>query len=288
MQVLENNPYICRIIGFNGNLTEISLRLRKENYDLIIDLHKNLRSIFLRIMLTKPSVSFKKLNFRKWLMVRFKIKCLPQKHLVERYFEALKKFGVNNDFQGCDFYLDESSIEKADQILAEAKLTEFYTIVLSGTYYTKRLPNEKILQIIELLEFPVVLLGGRDECKIASEIIAETGKQVLNLCGKTDIKLSAAIIYRSKAILTGDTGMMHIATALDKKTITVWGNTIPEFGMFPYRGGEHPWALRQHIFEVKGLKCRPCSKLGKNACPRKHFRCMNDQDVSLIAEAMKN
>jgi ADP-heptose:LPS heptosyltransferase len=64
---------------------------------------------------------------------------------------------------------------------------------------------------------------------------------------------------------------MHIASAYHKKILSVWGNTTPEFGMFPYLPGEG-----SEILEVKGLPCRPCSKLGYHSCPKKHFRCMND------------
>ncbi|NLJ07062.1 MAG: glycosyltransferase family 9 protein [Sphingobacteriales bacterium] len=287
-QLISSNPNIDHIIEFQGNISSLIRLLRKENYHFIIDLHKNIRSTLIRFLLLKPWVTFSKLNFRKWLMVSFKINLLPQKHLVQRYFEAVKQIGVENDFLACDFYFDQDPEMIVNQLLSDKITGEYYVIVLSGTYFTKRLPVEKISGIVSLLELPVILLGGKNEEEMASQLKSAHENKVIDFCGKTDIQQSAAIIRKAKAVLSGDTGMMHIAAALGKKVISVWGNTIPEFGMFPYYGGENPWELRQNIFEVKGLSCRPCSKLGKNTCPKKHFRCMNDLDTTEMAITMKN
>jgi ADP-heptose:LPS heptosyltransferase len=70
---------------------------------------------------------------------------------------------------------------------------------------------------------------------------------------------------------------MHVAAALHKKIISVWGNTIPEFGMEPYMPHKE-----NVILEVNELSCRPCSKLGHHQCPKKHFNCMNKIDFSKI------
>jgi ADP-heptose:LPS heptosyltransferase len=83
-------------------------------------------------------------------------------------------------------------------------------------------------------------------------------------------------------IITNDTGMMHIAAALRKPIVSLWGNTIPKFGMYPYypKGMEH----LSTIAEVNFLSCRPCSKLGFKRCPRGHFNCMMQIDEALVAQ----
>jgi heptosyltransferase-2 len=90
---------------------------------------------------------------------------------------------------------------------------------------------------------------------------------------------SASLIEHATKIVTADTGLMHIAAALHKDVLVIWGNTVPEFGMWPYMPDQP-----QRIFqaEVKGLSCRPCSKLGYPKCPKKHFDCMNKQAVNEI------
>ncbi|RTQ44044.1 glycosyl transferase, partial [Hymenobacter gummosus] len=70
------------------------------------------------------------------------------------------------------------------------------------------------------------------------------------------------------------TGQMHIAAAFRKEIISVWGNTVPEFGMYPFR-------TEFRALEVEGLGCRPCSKIGYEKCPQGHFRCMRDIRIDL-------
>ncbi|HNV96526.1 MAG TPA: glycosyltransferase family 9 protein, partial [Bacteroidales bacterium] len=94
---------------------------------------------------------------------------------------------------------------------------------------------------------------------------------------------SASLIRQAKVVLTGDTGLMHIAAAFNKKIVTVWGNTVPEFGMYPYSDKN-----LYTINEVKSLPCRPCSKIGFNQCPKKHFNCMIKQDTSSIINQVKS
>jgi ADP-heptose:LPS heptosyltransferase len=72
---------------------------------------------------------------------------------------------------------------------------------------------------------------------------------------------------------------MHIAAAFNKKIVSIWGNTIPEFGMGPYLPN-----AENKLLEIKNLSCRPCSKLGYKKCPKGHFKCMNEIDTSFAKE----
>jgi len=110
-----------------------------------------------------------------------------------------------------------------------------------------------------------------------------TYTNVLDLCGKLSLHDSAFLIKNSKVVITPDTGMMHIAAAFKKNIISLWGNTVPEFGMYPYMPGE-----KSKIFEIKNLKCRPCSKLGFKNCPKKHFKCMNDININEVVEYIES
>jgi ADP-heptose:LPS heptosyltransferase len=104
-------------------------------------------------------------------------------------------------------------------------------------------------------------------------------KSIYNGCGLWSINQSASVISQSNCVIAPDTGMMHVAAAFKKKIITIWGNTTPRFGMYSYLPDS------QSIdFEVENLKCRPCSKLGKDTCPKKHFKCMTEHDSGKIAE----
>jgi ADP-heptose:LPS heptosyltransferase len=78
---------------------------------------------------------------------------------------------------------------------------------------------------------------------------------------------------------------MHIAAALRKPIVSIWGNTIPEFGMYPYFPMN---SARSVISEVKDLHCRPCSKLGFKKCPKQHFKCMMLQDEVFISKSIND
>ena len=277
--VLENHPNIDRLILLKNSLKDVIHEIRNENYDLIIDLHKNWRSLRIKTALRRPSISFQKLNLQKWWMVRFKKNGLPAVHIVDRYLKELSKYGVVNDQQGLDYY---SGLENEKSIPFLNHETDSYAaLVLGGTYFTKKIPEVKLHEIIQHLRIPILLLGGKEESSLAEILEIEYPQKVFSLVGKSSLNESAEIIRRSRFVITGDTGLMHIAAAYQKKIYSLWGNTIPEFGMYPYLPSTSPSAV---IIEVKGLNCRPCSKLGFHHCPKKHFDCMMKQNISIIQQ----
>ncbi len=267
--LLEANPYISKIYSFEKKLEEVVPSLKAENYDSIIDLHHNLRSLKIKRSLPCRSFSFKKLNFEKWLLVNFKIDKLPNIHIVERYLDTVKSFGIKDDGKGLDYFIPEA--EKFDvNSLPGGFQNNFIAIILGGTYFTKRLPAEKYKPLIGNQQYKFVLLGGDSEAEMAQSIMAGAGENVVNFCGKLNINQSASLVEQARLVISNDTGLMHIAAAFRKKILSVWGNTVPQLGMHPYLPAEG-----SRMLEVNGLKCRPCSKLGKHECPKKHFNCMN-------------
>ncbi|MEA3495881.1 MAG: glycosyltransferase family 9 protein [Bacteroidota bacterium] len=279
--ILENNPYIDKVYSFTNSLSEIIPHLKKENYDYIIDLHKNIRSLSLRWKLKTKSFSFNKLNFQKWLLVNFKINKLPDIHIVDRYLKATESLGVKNDGLGLDYFIPKNAEIEGKKIIEKIK-KDYLVIVLGGKFFTKKLSVEKIINIGQKVNRAIVILGGKDEIEEAKRI--EKKLAVTNLCGTIDLNTSAFIVKNATKILTNDTGLMHIAATFNKEIISVWGNTIPEFGMFPYFNKDTP-KTNSHIIEVKNLKCRPCSKLGyKKKCPEGHFKCINKIDEKKILQ----
>ena len=159
----------------------------------------------------------------------------------------------------------------------------YVVLVIGSQQQTKQIPREKMLEIIGRLNKPVVLLGGKEDFEKAKQLMDVVGNKTFNACGSLSVNQSASIIQQASVVITPDTGMMHIAAALRKKVISVWGNTIPGFGMYPYYPkGEENFT----IVEVKNLRCRPCSKLGYKECPKKHFKCMMDINVDEIIDAV--
>jgi len=269
--LLKNNPYIDSVYQIEDSINEVIADLKKENYDYIIDLHNNLRTQILKLRLGVPSRSFNKLNMEKFMLTTFKMDSLPEVHIVDRYLDTVTHLGVQNDNEGLDFFLNYK-----DKVDLSQFPNSFIAFVIGGQHATKMLSTEKIISIINKLNESVVLIGGPQDFVRGEQIMAAT-KNTFNSCGKYEINQSAYLVKNAKHIITHDTGMMHIAAAFKKKIYSVWGNTVPEFGMHPYLSDSNSKTI-----EVKNLSCRPCSKIGYEKCPKGHFKCMQEIDENLF------
>lgn len=276
--ILSENNYVDKLHTFKDDVSEIYEELISEKFDLVLDLHKNLRSFRLKRKLKTETISFNKINIQKFLAVNFKmLKVLPGKHIVERYFEVLEPLGIESDQKGLDYFINAADCVEVEKLLPVNE-KKFVALVVGGSYYTKKIPLNKLVEIMKGVKLPVVLMGGKEDVVIASELERQF-PMAINTCGKYNLSQSASLIQQAEWVITSDTGLMHIASAFNKKIVSLWGNTIPEFGMGPYL--PHP---ENKILEIKNLECRPCSKLGFSKCPKDHFKCMNGIDTSFAEQ----
>ncbi|WP_242926858.1 glycosyltransferase family 9 protein [Pontibacter vulgaris] len=268
--ILDHNPYVDKVHVLSGGLNELIQQLKAENFDYVVDLHNNLRTRIIKTRLGKPNKSFNKLNYEKWLMVNFKLNRLPDVHIVQRYLDAAAALGIHDDGKGLDYFIpDQDEVDL--QTLPVPFQNGYIAFAIGAQHYTKRLPTERIIELCSLLQQPVILLGGKEDAATGDEIVQQVGEKniVLNACGKYNLNGSASLVRQAAKVVSHDTGLMHIAAAFQKEIISIWGNTIPEFGMYPFRA-------KYKVLEVEGLSCRPCSKIGYSKCPKGHFRCMRD------------
>jgi ADP-heptose:LPS heptosyltransferase len=292
--LLSANPYIHKIHLMDGRLSDVMPSLQAEKFDHIIDLHHNLRSKLVKIRLRVPNHSFHKANWAKWLMVRLKINRLPKEHIVDRYMATAAHLGVVNDGAGLDHFIPESTPNPLLKI-PPAIGTKFLVLAIGAQHATKKVPAVKLQQWVKQHlqhpgALPILIIGGPEDSSEGA-LIAHNSPAVFNSCGLFSIQQSALIIREAVAVISHDTGMMHIAAALKKKVISIWGNTIPEFGMYPYYGQTASLELQRRqglIIENTNLHCRPCSKIGYNTCPKGHFKCMNDLDLERINRALSD
>lgn len=279
--ILINNPYISKVHSLDDNFNDIINVLKNEHFDYIIDLHKNIRTQIVKKRLRVPSFSFQKLNLEKWLFVNLKLRnIMPKVHIVDRYFGAVKSLGVVNDNLGLDYFIDAK--DKVDiSAFPEIFGKGYIAIVTGGKHTTKQIPENILISICDRISTPILLLGGKEDFDKTELVLNKsTNKNIINACGTYNLNQSASIIAQAAKVITGDTGLMHIASAFKKEIISLWGNTVPEFGMYPYLPkGEEKKAI---ILQVEGLKCRPCSKIGYEKCPKGHFKCMNNQNIETI------
>ncbi|MDP4148252.1 MAG: glycosyltransferase family 9 protein [Bacteroidota bacterium] len=279
--ILTANPYIDKLHVLEDDLATVLDTLRQEDFDYVIDLHHNLRTLRVKRGLGKQAFSFDKLNVGKWLYTTFKWNRLPAKHIVDRYLDTVAGFGVRNDGAGLDYFIPPSELVKEEDIPTSHQ-AGYIGLVIGAALATKKLPLHKLKEFCTLLAHPVILLGGPEDAATGAELAAIDPIKIYNSCGRFSLNESADLVRRAKLIVSHDTGLMHIAAAFRKPVISVWGNTVPEFGMSPYYGAI---PVAGQFMEVHGLSCRPCSKIGYKKCPRGHFKCMESQDMGRLAEA---
>lgn len=269
--ILESNPYIDKVHCLEDDLRKLINQLRKEKFDFIIDLHNNLRTRIIKLALGAKSSSFDKLNYEKWLMVNFKINKLPHLHIVERYLAAAAPLGVKNDSLGLDYFIPDKDQVPVDWLPEEMR-SGYVVYAIGGQHFTKKLPVERMIELCDKINRPIILLGGKEDLG-NGDIVRErvTRSFIYNACGKFNLNQSASIVKQANYVFSHDTGLMHIAAAFRKEIFSIWGNTIPLFGMYPYR-------TRFSVLENNKLDCRPCSKIGYDKCPKGHFRCMYDTE----------
>jgi heptosyltransferase-2 len=283
--ILADNPYLDKIHVLADSFDLMLHELKTEEYDYIIDLHHNLRTLRIkRFLKNVRSFSYNKLNVEKYMYTSLKVNILPKKHIVDRNLETIKSLGVQNDGLGLDYFIPEKDMVDNKDIPV-SHLHGYIAIVIGAALATKKLPVHKLRELCAAIDHPVILFGGQEDHDNASAIAAVDTVKIYNACGKFNLNESADLIRRSKLVITHDTGLMHIAAALQKPVISVWGNTVPAFGMYPYYGRYS----KQHydVVEINKLWCRPCSKIGYKKCPRGHFKCMENIAVNDIVNLVK-
>jgi ADP-heptose:LPS heptosyltransferase len=289
--VLEANPYIDKLHYLQDDLDAAIASLQLENFDYVIDLHHNLRTMRVKKALGKKSFSFNKLNIQKFIYTTIKLNLLPDVHIVERYLETVQSLGVKNDGRGLDYFIPDTDKVKEQDIPA-GHLAGYIGVVIGAAHNTKKMPVHKLQELCRLIEHPIILLGGKEDRANGEQIASVDPHKIYNSCGKFNINESADLVRRAKLIITHDTGLMHIASAFKKPIISIWGNTVPQFGMYPYYGTSSTQLpkdkLPYDIMEVRPLYCRPCSKIGYDKCPLGHFKCMEKISIADIVNKVNS
>jgi len=274
VSVLESSPYIDRIFTLTSPLKETLKKLKIQNYNLVIDLHNNWRSYWFKINLNVQSVNLEKKTFYRLLFIYLGVNLLNN-HIVDRYFHAVKKLNIMNDQQGLDYFIHQNTH-------VDFNITnKFITWCIGASHDNKKLSKTQIIQVCNTLSLPVVLLGGLAEKIVANGIVTDSSNEhIYNFCGRLSLDQSAYLIQKSILVLTHDTGLMHIASALKKPILSFWGCTKPSQGFKPYMANDKSIEL------VANAKFKPCSKYGKK-CRLTNLGCLKTLDVKLIKKSIK-
>jgi ADP-heptose:LPS heptosyltransferase len=277
--LLAGNPYLHAMHTFE--------QLPSCRYDLVVDLQNNHRSKQLvRELDAGTVVRYRKQNWKKWLLVKTRIDLTgPYRSVVDRYRDSLAEFGVNADGRGCE--LHPSAADRAFASCLPESGGPRLAVCFGAMHASKRYPAASFAAVLgalfEAKHMQALLLGGTEDVAYSQAILQALPErfhsQVVDLAGKCSLMQSAAVLERSDAVLCNDTGLMHMASAFEKQLFVLFGSSVSAFGFLPYRT---PFEL----FEVQGLRCRPCSHIGRDNCPEGHFRCMVELKAEVVAAAI--
>jgi heptosyltransferase-2 len=283
--VTEANPYISKFHYFKDNLSGIIEILKEEDYDYIVDLHKNFRTWRIKRALKKPVLAFRKLTLEKWLLTKLGINRMPGRHISLRSVDALQPLGIRYDGKGLDYFIPEGKgIQAGD--LPTAHAAGYIALVIGASYATKKMPVDQLRTLCQLLAYPIVLVGGPEDQTAGEAIASDDPIRIYNACGKFSLHESADIVRKAKLVISHDTGLQYIACAFNKPVLAIWGATSPKLDVEPFYHEQADRLIGQtpyHNFMVPGLSCQPCSNYGTRSCPKGHFHCMKKQDLHAIA-----
>jgi heptosyltransferase-2 len=283
--VIEHNPYIDKIHVLQPDWKKMIEELKDEKFDYIIDLHHNLRTLRVKNELGVSAFSFNKLNIEKFIFVKLKWNVMPDLHIIDRYMRTVEYFGVYNDGVGMDYFISPDEVVQQKDIPTSHHLG-YIALVIGASFYTKKLPVYKLQELCNQIKHPIILLGGKEDRIEGEEISMIDPIKIYNACGKFSLNESVDLVRQSKLVVTHDTGLMHVAAALKKPVIAIWGSTTPSFGMVPYYGKNY---LAKRLspnddVQVHKLWCRPCTKIGRHKCPQGHFKCMKNISINEIVQ----
>ena len=299
-ELVRYNKNLDRIVefdtktGFSG-LRTLKKQLRAEHYVIVLDIHNSLRSRYLRILLGAENVVVvNKRIFARTMLVKFKKNYYRGLvSVVDRYIETVNTFGVRNDNAGLEMHVPDemrARVKKRMAVLGVDRNKKIIGFCPSAKHATKCWPQERFAELgIRLsneYSAKILLFGGladKDRCRaIATAINEQSGNgNVVDLSGELSLLDTAAAMEYCNILVTNDSGLMHVASAMKKKVVAIFGSTVREFGFFPV-------GTESIIVERTGLYCRPCSHKGRSTCPEGHFRCMNEIQVDEVAKAVKD
>jgi ADP-heptose:LPS heptosyltransferase len=277
--VSEANPYVDQFHYFDKDLSATIQELKACKFDYIIDLHKNLRTLRIRLALGVPYLSYNKLSVEKFLLTKFQVNRMADRHISMRSVDTLAPLGVSYDGKGLDYFVPSEVIQPV--FFPEG----YVALVIGASYATKKLPLESLKVLCFQIPHPIVLVGGKEEVADGEALALLDPTRIVNTCGAYSLHESALIVSKARLVISHDTGMLYIACAFEKNVIAIWGATSPALQVEPFMSDDSKAQVFQSI--VPDLTCQPCSNFGTKTCPKGHFSCMKQQDLPEIARQVE-
>src|SRR6266571_936130 len=287
--VLRANPCVDRLLLWEPQqgLKETLRRLRQTRYDIVVDLQRTLRSCLLyHGLLARRKLAYTKRTIRRALLVHLGWNTLRAMTPVpELYVAPLRRLGITAPLPPLEMHLTAESREAmrtyVRQEISENVGRPLLAVAPGAHWSTKRWPVERFATVAQELAqtqgAAVVVLGSGEDARLAQELCQRLSVPVLNTTGKLSLMHTAALLQQCHLLLSNDSGLMHMTTALRVPVVAIFGPTVQEFGFYPFK------AAAQVVSTT--LACRPCSTKGTTRCPRGHHQCMQQVTVAHVLAA---
>jgi heptosyltransferase-2 len=308
IDLLKHNPNIDGTIAYDPSTGLAGflklIRELKGTYDLLIDLHRSTRSLTMRLLSgARRHLRYPKGVVSRHIMIRTGWKAIAMKDPVpERYLKALEPLGISGDDRGIDYLIPEPVREEVREMLREGvgslelpgwmsrdpktehPIFSHFALAPGARWATKRWLPERFAGVADTLAeshgLVPVFIGHRDEIPVTSTVRRHMVHPALDFTGKLDLLETGALLESSNLLISNDSGLMHMASALGTPIVAVFGPTTRELGFYPYRA--------RYRVVGSSISCRPCHHLGGERCPKGHHRCMTEVDVEDVLEAATN
>lgn len=283
--LLAENPHVAHVHAVEQDPSTLVDRMKQEHFDFVADLQGNGRSRRFCRSLHVRHASYDKQDLARLMTVLRKKDCTDHRPVAERYFDAVRPLGVKPDGCGLECHYVHSDLSSVLQnskhhpLPADILDRPYAVIAVGSQHATKCIPLDKLQVVCSYLSGPVLLLGDANDRRRIKDFDLRLHDNVVNLCGKTSLSQSIQLVDHAAVVLTGDTGLMHVAAAFDKPMVVLWGSTVPAFGFAPY--------LSQAVNMEVDVWCRPCHRFGRAKCPRHNFECMENHKWQRVGEAMQ-
>jgi heptosyltransferase-2 len=285
--LLRHNPRIDRLITWRHRepLRPLAQLLRQEEWTHRIDLHGSLRSLQLRRLVGGEWTGYPKHRLQRTLLIATRRRLGGSLGpIVRRYAMAARDLDITLDDRPAEVFVSVEAQQAANHFLASHRLgrtRRLLALVPGAAHFTKRWPAEHWAALVDHLSptNDLVILGGESERGLAQSLAERGHGSVASAAGEFSLLGSAALLRKATAVVAGDTGLMHIATAVRTPVIALYGPGVEQFGFFP-------WQAAARVLE-RDLYCRPCSAHGSARCPQGHHRCLRDISPTDVAQALE-
>ena len=299
-ELVAHNPYLTQVYalpvgGTFGDLHRLRSTIKPSSYDLIIDIHDSLRSRFLSIGAQRV-VRINKRKLARFLLVHTSWDTYRfwggAPSVALRYLEPVQHLDVKDDGNGLEIHLPAEARLRAATIVQQVGIVPADRVlaVCPGAKHGNKIwLAERFAEVATRASreagAALVLLGGRDDAERCAEIETAIRRSaphatVTNLAGSLSLLETAAVMERCTAVVTNDSGLMHLAACCKRSVVAVFGPTVRQFGFFPF-------GTENSVVEHPHLSCRPCTHIGLPQCPRKHFRCMEEIGADQVYENVR-